>query len=602
VRSPFAPEFAVNQRPDRTTGKDDETLPPAPVDEVPWGLLPTLPAAEIPRSEEVPAGGETRFDYFGDYQLLQEIARGGMGVVYKARQVSLNRIVAIKMILSGRLAGEADVKRFHAEAEAAAQLDHSGIVPIYEIGEHGGQHYFSMAFVDGCSLNDVVRDGPLSPREAAAVMIPVCEAIQYAHDRGVVHRDLKPANVLLAHSGAQAKTRSQSGIRGDHSQRTLADFTPKVTDFGLAKRIGGDSNLTGTGQILGTPSYMPPEQAAGNLDLIGPASDVYSLGAILYCLLSGRPPFHTANPMDTLAQVLESDPVPLRQLNPTIPRDVETITLKCLEKAPSRRYRSARELADDLQRFLDDEPILARPLGPIGKIHRWTRRRPIAAGCAFSTAGLLALAAGIGSLAACVMLFGVTIKQFTEDRAAPAVTFPLTVGQPLESELVPLPTPGLHELEVQMQVESKSWDTDEQGAISPHYNYRVVYAVADQQGRSLAEGNSRLVWNASYRRYGSPTLDEERGVAAVGAMAGVGRFEIAAPTRVRVRCEIQRDQIYDSTAVSSELRIYENIRDTGRMSIAGGVLCALTPVLLLLGLILFVSGPFLITTRAKRRP
>ena len=190
--------------------------------------------------------------------LLEEIARGGMGVVYKATQVSLNRIVALKMILAGQLAGEEDVKRFHAEAEAAANLDHPGIVPIYEIGEHEGQHYFSMGYVDGESLADKIKDGPLPPREAAEYTRKVAEAVAFAHERGVIHRDLKPGNVLIDRNGE-----------------------PKVTDFGLAKRIEGDSDLTATGQILGTPSYMPPEQAAGKIDEITESADVYSLGAIL---------------------------------------------------------------------------------------------------------------------------------------------------------------------------------------------------------------------------------------------------------------------------------------------------------------------------------
>jgi serine/threonine protein kinase len=593
----------MNQYPDRTSGREDETLPPAPQNDLaPTQMLPTLAAADAePRAQEPAAN--SRVSYFGDYELIEEIARGGMGVVYRARQVSLNRIVALKMILSGRLAGEADVRRFHAEAEAAAQLDHPGIVPIYEVGEHGGQHYFSMAFVDGCSLNDLVREGPLPPREAAAVMVRVCQAIQYAHERGVIHRDLKPANVLLARSGSAAKPAHEVAKGRNRDIVSLAEeCTPKVTDFGLAKRIDEDSNLTGTGQILGTPSYMPPEQAAGNLDLIGPASDVYSLGAILYCLLSGRPPFQTATPMDTLMQVLETDPVPLRRLNPTIPRDLETIALRCLEKAPSRRYCSARELAEDLQRFLDDEPILARPLGAVDKVRRWTKRRPIAAGCAFSFAGLLVLAGGVGSLAACVMLFGSTMKQFFEDRAAPAVTLPLTVGQPLVSDPVPLQTPGLHELEVQLRVESRSWDVGDQNQITPHYNYRVVYAVADDQGRPLAEGASRVVWNSTYRRFQEQKLDDERGVATVGAILRLGRFELTSPTKVRIRCEIEPDQVYDSQATAAELRIYENVHDAGWASIAGGVLCVLTPVLLVIGMILIVSGPFLMTTRAKRRP
>jgi eukaryotic-like serine/threonine-protein kinase len=292
--------------------------------------------------------------YFGDYELLTEIARGGMGVVYRARQISLNRLVALKMILAGQLAGKDEVRRFHLEAESAANLDHPGIVPIYEIGEHEGQHFFSMGFVEGTSLAARVVDGPLPPREAADLVRLVAEAIQYAHEKGVIHRDLKPANVLLDSQGR-----------------------PKVTDFGLAKKLEGDSGLTHTGQVMGTPSYMPPEQADGKA--VGPAADVYALGAILYCLLTGRPPFQAASPVDTLMQVVGQEPVPLRRLNASVKRDLEVICLKCLEKDPTRRYSSAAALGEDLRRFLNGEPISARPVGSVEKTWRWSKRNPLVA-------------------------------------------------------------------------------------------------------------------------------------------------------------------------------------------------------------------------------
>ncbi|RPI89625.1 MAG: serine/threonine protein kinase, partial [Planctomycetaceae bacterium] len=238
------------------------------------------------------ASADPMVRYFGDYEVLSEIARGGMGVVYKARQRNLNRIVALKMILAGHLANDSDVKRFYAEAEAAAALDHPGIVPIFEIGQHEGQHYFSMAFIEGESLARRVAEGPIPPREAAELVRKVSEAVDYAHQKGIIHRDLKPGNVLLDQTGQ-----------------------PRVTDFGLAKQLAADSGLTGTGQILGTPSYMPPEQAAGKMDAVSPASDVYSLGAILYCLITGRPPFQAASPLETLQQVLSQEPAPSRQLN-----------------------------------------------------------------------------------------------------------------------------------------------------------------------------------------------------------------------------------------------------------------------------------------------
>jgi len=259
------------------------------------------------------------------------------------------------MILAGNLAGEAEVRRFFLEAEAAANLDHPGIVPIFDVGQHGGQHYFSMGFVEGQSLAYRVAEGPLPPREAAALMLQVAEAVQYAHEKGVIHRDLKPGNVLLDTQGR-----------------------PKVTDFGLAKQLQSDSGLTASGQVMGTPSYMPPEQAQGRTD-IGPLADVYSLGAMLFCLLTGRPPFQADNVMETLKQVLEQDPPAPRSLNAAIPIDLDTIAQKCLQKDPHRRYGSARELAEDLNRYFVDEPILARPVSSAERYWRWARRNPVIA-------------------------------------------------------------------------------------------------------------------------------------------------------------------------------------------------------------------------------
>lgn len=290
---------------------------------------------------------------FGDYVLLQEVARGGMGVVWKARQVPLNRTVAVKMMLSGTFASPESLRRFRSEAEAAASLQHPNIVAIHEIGEQDGQPFFSMDYVDGQNLAQLVRDRPLPFRQGAACLKTIAEAVHYAHEHQILHRDLKPSNILIDEAGQ-----------------------PHVTDFGLAKRLTADADITHSGQVLGSPNYLPPEQAEGRQGDVGPASDIYSLGAILYCLLTGRAPFQAETVADTLKLVSTADPVPPRLLNPSVPKDLETICLKCLEKEIPRRYATARELADELGRFLGNEPIRARPLGPLGKTARWRRRNP----------------------------------------------------------------------------------------------------------------------------------------------------------------------------------------------------------------------------------
>lgn len=286
----------------------------------------------------------------GDYELVEEIGRGGMGVVYRARQISLQREVAVKMVLRGQLASAADLARFRAEAEAAARLDHPGIVPVYEVGESDGRPFFSMKYVSGRTLAQVLAEGPMPPREAARLLCDVCRAIDYAHRQGVLHRDLKPSNILIDEQGR-----------------------PHVTDFGLAKQAADAASLTKTGAVLGTPAYMAPEQAAGNRGQVGPASDVYSLGTILYHMLTGRPPFQAASPVDTLLLVLEQDPPPPRLLNPKADRDLEMIALHCLQKPPDLRYPTAAALADDLTAYLNDESIAARS-GRFGQVvSRWFR-------------------------------------------------------------------------------------------------------------------------------------------------------------------------------------------------------------------------------------
>jgi Protein kinase domain len=287
-----------------------------------------------------------RLRYFGDYELLGEIARGGMGVVYRAKQVSLDRLVAVKMMRPGLLASEPEIRRFYAEARTAARLQHPNIVAIHEVGEFEGLHYFSMDFVEGPSLDALVRERPLSSEEAARYVQVLAEAVQYAHAQGILHRDLKPSNVLVDAGGR-----------------------PRITDFGLARPLDGDSGSTVAGMVMGTPAYMPPEQAAGQHDRLSPASDVYSLGAILYELLTGRPPFRSGNQRETVRMVLEEEPARLRELSPQISRELETICLRCLEKEPAKRYGSAAELAGELGRFLRGEPGPMRLPAP--RVRRW---------------------------------------------------------------------------------------------------------------------------------------------------------------------------------------------------------------------------------------
>jgi serine/threonine protein kinase/WD40 repeat protein len=329
-------------------------------------------------ADVVDAGAEARPTVDG-YEILSVIGRGGMGVVYKARHLGLNRVVALKMILAGSHASALDRARFRMEAEAVARLTHPNIVQIHDIGEADGNPFFSLEFVDGGSLAQQL-DGTPQPAPAAAALVEnLAGAIHAAHLQGIIHRDLKPANVLL--------TKHEEGtLKGDGNSTLVLpqSSAAKITDFGLAKKLDDVTGHTQSGAIIGTPSYMAPEQAAGKGQAIGPATDVYALGAILYELLTGRPPFKGETPMDTILQVMEEEPLPPTQLNPRVPRDLETITLKCLQKAPVKRYATANDLAEDLRRFQAGEPILARPVSMIERVGKWVRRRPAIAGLSAS--------------------------------------------------------------------------------------------------------------------------------------------------------------------------------------------------------------------------
>ena len=299
---------------------------------------------------------DTIVHYFGDYEIQKELGRGGMGVVYKARQITINRLIALKMIKAGVLANDAELRRFQNEAEAVALLDHVGIVPIYEVGEHEGQRYFSMKLVEGGNLADQLTSFQGNPRAAATLLAEMATALHHAHMRGVLHRDLKPANILIS-----------------------ADGHPHITDFGLAKRVEADVELTNSGAILGTPAYMSPEQAEGRRGTITTTTDVYGLGAILYALLTGKAPFGRDSLIETLQAVKAQPPVPPRRLDPTIPRDLETICLKCLEKDPRRRYASAQALAEDLRSWLESRPVAARRVGTPERAWLWCKRNPVVA-------------------------------------------------------------------------------------------------------------------------------------------------------------------------------------------------------------------------------
>jgi WD40 repeat protein len=331
--------------------------------------------------------------YVGDYELLSELARGGMGVVFRARQLSLNRDVAVKMILAGQLASSAEVLRFRAEAEAAANLDHPHILPIYEIGEHNGQQYFSMKLVEGGSLAD--RLGRAPTRDLVQLLVRVCRAVHFAHQHRILHRDLKPANVLID-----------------------LDGKPYVTDFGLAKKVEGGSDITRTGAVVGTPSYMAPEQARADKHH-STATDVYSLGAMLYEVLAGGPPFRGETVVDTLIQVREKEPDHPRTHNPAADRDLAVVALKCLEKEPARRYESAAAMADELDRWMRGEPITARPVGTVERARKWARRNPVIAGL------VAALAVALFTGAAATAFFAVQSAEraaLAEGHAADALT------------------------------------------------------------------------------------------------------------------------------------------------------------------------------------
>ncbi len=339
------------------------------------------PPPESSAATVIPTGPARRVPAVPGYEVLGELGRGGMGVVYQARHLGLKRPVALKVILSGEHADPRDLARFRAEAEAVARLQHPNIVQIFEVGEHDGRPYFALELVKGGSLAQRLAGAPLPATAAAELVETLARAMDYAHSQGVVHRDLKPANILLQRPEDRGQRTEDS--KDDSSLSSvlcpLSSSIPKVADFGLAKRLDASAAPTQTGQVMGTPCYMAPEQAAGRAKQVGPAADVYALGAILYECLTGRPPFRGDTALETLRQVVFDEPVALTRLQPKMPRDLETVCLKCLRKEPARRYASAGELAEDLRRFRAGEPVRARPVGLGGRGLRWAKRRPAVA-------------------------------------------------------------------------------------------------------------------------------------------------------------------------------------------------------------------------------
>jgi tetratricopeptide (TPR) repeat protein len=348
------------------------------------------------------------------YELLEEIGHGGMGVVWKARQVHLDRLVALKMLRASR-ASRDDLVRFRTEAEAVARLVHPGIVQIHEIGEHDGQPFFSLEYVAGGSLASAIADRRLQMADwktSARLVEQLARAVQHAHDHGIVHRDLKPANVLLQRSEVGGRRSEVGGPLTSDLCSLTSDLCPKIADFGLAKRLDRDASQTRAGEVIGTPSYMAPEQAEGRKDL-GPAADIWSLGAILYECLTGRPPFLAGGLLETLEMVRKDDPPAPRGLSPGVPRDLEVICLKCLKKSPARRYASAQALADDLGRFLDGRPILARPVGLPERALKWARRRPAVA--TLLAVSLVVVAAVALAVPWHIYRLGVRVQQVSAD-------------------------------------------------------------------------------------------------------------------------------------------------------------------------------------------
>jgi WD40 repeat protein len=534
----FVPADAA---PRRTVEAETRTYRPKTTDSV--ADAPTRPPRESAEKTEEPAGRRAANDSpaVPGYDILGVLGRGGMGVVYKAWQTNLKRVVALKMILAGSHAGDQELARFRLEAEAVARLQHPNIVQIYEIGESGNLPYFSLEFVNGGSLARELAGTPIKARRAAELVETLARAMHHAHRRDLVHRDLKPGNVLLTRAGV-----------------------PKITDFGLAKQLEPDGeHLTQSGAVMGTPSYMAPEQAEGKIKKIGPAADVYALGAILYECLTGRPPFKAATTMDTLLQVISEEPVPPRRLQSKIPRDLETVCLKCLEKAPRNRYPSAKALAEDLRRFLDDEPIRARRIGGVGRVWKWWKQHPVFA----VLLGAMILVTGWKIVDSVLLIFSPPSNPFPSSEAIRSRT--RAPGLNLPSDLRPRAAPAVRVVAHQRRVwcvafspdgkylasagdshEIKVWETATLGLVRPLEGHtdtvtglawspdskRLASASLDATVRvSDLTGQTLLIYQAHGRRVGSVGFSPDGNLlASGGADRAVRVWEAATGRQVRI--------------------------------------------------------------------
>jgi eukaryotic-like serine/threonine-protein kinase len=493
-----------------------------------------------------------------NYEVLCEIGRGGMGVVYKARQIGLKRLVALKMILAGMDAGPHERARFHAEAEVAARLHHPNIVQIHEVGEHEGRPFLCLEFVDGVTLEKLLTGIPLPPMDVARLIETLARAMHYAHQQGVVHRDLKPANVLLQITDSKLGIESTEKAALPDLQFAIA----KITDFGLARRLpDGDTGAvartgpTRTGAIVGTPAYMAPEQAAGDGRAIGPAADVHALGAILYELLTGRPPYKGITVLETLEQVRGQDPLPASRLAPALPRDLETICLKCLEKEPARRYVSAAALADELGRFQRGEPILARPTPAWEKAWKWACRRPAVAALLVSLVALTIVAlSSVTILWRQTVAALVAVRKERDDKEAE-----------LASKLIALAERDW--LANDLEAARRHLDECPATHRGPEWQrlHRLCHACLfvlpgegsiravawDKQGRSVAVGRHAeaiQIWDA---------LTGREGFSVTGSRSGVGELAVNPDGHLIALSSVQLVQITAGVPRSAELKIWD---------------------------------------------